>query len=132
MENLSVKGTFKTPSLNFDYAKGTLEISGRSLPEHSIEFFKEALQWLDSYIARPKAETIVNVKLEYFNTSSSKIILDIFKKIEKLHLQGNKVVVNWYFEDDDPDMQEQGEIFAEITKVPINHVPVKEFEFVFV
>ncbi|CAG1000511.1 MAG: DUF1987 domain-containing protein [Bacteroidetes bacterium] len=132
MENLYIKGTFKTPTLSFNFEKGELDISGRSLPEHSIEFYKEAMQWLDKYIENPKPETVVNVQLEYFNTSSSKVILDIFKKIELLHSKGNKVTVNWYYEEDDTDMQEQGETFAEIIKVPIKHIAVKEFDFVFV
>jgi hypothetical protein len=132
MENLIIQGTFKTPTLKFNYETGVVDISGRSLPEHSIEFYKEALLWLDNYISNPKSETIVNVQLEYFNTSSSKVILDIFKKIESLYSKGNKVTVNWYFEEDDTDMQEQGETFAEIIKVPINHIAVKEFDFVFV
>ncbi len=132
MENITIKGTFKTPTLIFNYETGVLDISGRSLPEHSIEFYKEAIQWLNKYIENPKSETIVNVQLEYFNTSSSKVILDIFKKIEALHAKGNKVIVNWYYEEDDSDMKEQGETFAEIIKVPINHIAVKEFDFVFV
>lgn len=132
MENLYIKGTFKTPTLSFNFEKGELDISGRSLPEHSIEFYKEAMQWLDKYIENPKPETVVNVQLEYFNTSFSKVILDIFKKIELLHSKGNKVTVNWYYEEDDTDMQEQGETFAEIIKVPIKHIAVKEFDFVFV
>ncbi len=132
MENLYIKGTFKTPTLSFNFEKGELDISGRSLPEHSIEFYKEAMQWLDKYIENPKPETVVNVQLEYFNTSSSKVILDIFKKIELLHSKGNKATVNWYYEEDDTDMQEQGETFAEIIKVPIKHIAVKEFDFVFV
>ncbi|NUM51797.1 MAG: DUF1987 domain-containing protein [Flavobacteriales bacterium] len=132
MENLYIKGTFKTPTLSFNFEKGELDISGRSLPEHSIEFYKEAMQWLDKYIENPKLDTIVNVQLEYFNTSSSKVILDIFKKIELLHSKGNNVTVNWYYEEDDTDMQEQGETFAEIIKIPIKHIAVKEFDFVFV
>ncbi len=131
MENLNLKGTFKFPTLNFNGETGILEIKGRSLPEHAIEFYAPVLEWMDKYKKSPKSKTTVNVSLEYFNTSSSKLILDIFRRLKELHAGGNELVVNWYYEEDDPDIQEQGEIFRDLVKVPINMIPVKEFDFSF-
>ena len=47
---------------------------------------------------------IVQVQLEYFNTSSSKCLLDLFKKLEAL----DSLSVHWYFDSDDEDMLEAG------------------------
>ena len=129
MENLHIKGTIKSPTLEFDFDNGVLAISGRSHPEHAINIYEPALQWLDEYSKNPKPLTIVNVSLEYFNTSSSKVIFDIFRRLEKLHAAGNKVLVKWHYEEDDDDLREEGEMFSELVKVPIELVSVKEFDF---
>ena len=131
MENLHIKGTIKSPTLDFNYENGVLDISGRSHPEHAINIYEPALQWLDEYAKNPKSETTVNVSLEYFNTSSSKVIFDIFRRLEKLHAGGSKVVVKWHYEEDDDDLKDEGEMFSELVKVPLELIPVKEFDFVF-
>ncbi len=129
MEKLFIPGTAKTPTLIFDGDKGIIEIFGRSYPEHAIEVYKEANDWLNEYAKSPKPETLVKVSLEYFNTSSSKVVLDIMRKVEALHLAGKKVNVEWYYENDDDDMKDQGEIYQSIMKVPIKLIGIEEFKF---
>ena len=80
-EILFLEASAKTPSVSFDPITGKLELRGRSIPENSIEFYKPLIDWLDKYSGKPKTNTIVNIQLEYFNTSSSKCILDVFKKL---------------------------------------------------
>src|SRR5579872_6481105 len=104
MEKINIESTPKTPSINFDFEKGFLEIKGRSIPENSIEFYKPLVDWLDKYASKPKTSTNVNIQLEYFNTSSSKCILDVFKKLEFIHKNGSEIIINWYYEEDDEDM----------------------------
>ena len=118
MENLHLEGSAKTPSIRFDAAAGKLELKGRSIPENSVEFYKPLNEWIDAYGKSPIAETAVDVKLEYFNTSSSKCILDLFKKLESISGERTKVTVNWYFEEDDEDMEEAGQEFSELVEIP--------------
>ena len=73
-----------------------------------------------------KPNTIVDVKLEYFNTSSSKCILDLFKQLEKLNAGNTEVKVNWYFEEDDEDMEEAGEDYQAIIDLPFKMIEVEE------
>jgi len=68
--------------------------------------------------------TEVNVQLEYFNTSSSKCILDVFKKLEAIHKSGNEVIINWYYEEDDEDMLEAGEDYESIIRIPFKMIEV--------
>jgi hypothetical protein len=126
MENLTLEGSAKTPTVKFDSAAGKLELKGRSIPENSIEFYKPLNDWIDSYASNPQTETIVDVKLEYFNTSSSKCILDLFKQLEKLNQRNTKVQVNWYFEEDDEDMAEAGEDYEAIIDLPFKMIEVEE------
>lgn len=131
MENLIIEGTLKSPTLDFNYEKGELSISGRSLPENAIGTYEPAFEWLEKYLKNPKPKTTVKVSLEYFNTSSSKLILELFKKFEELHKSGNEVVVKWYYEEDDIDLKEEGETFQELINVPIELESIKEFDFTF-
>lgn len=126
MENLILEGSAKTPTVKFDATNGVLELKGRSIPENSIEFYKPLNDWIDAYGANPKPNTIVEVKLEYFNTSSSKCILDLFKQLEKLNSGNTEVKVNWYFEEDDEDMEEAGEDYQAIIDLPFKMIEVEE------
>ena len=119
MEPINIEPSVKTPKISFDDGSGALEIEGRSIPENSTEFYKPVFEWLDAYIDSPSANTEFAFKLEYLNTSSSKCILDVLIKLEKLHINGNKVVVNWFYEEDDDDMKEAGENYQSIVSVPI-------------
>jgi len=126
MDAIIIKGTPKTPDVNFDYDKGSLLLKGRSIPENSVEFYKPLVNWLGEYSANPKPETVFEVQLEYFNTSSSKCLLDLFKKMETLGKGGNKIIVNWYYEEDDEDMLEAGEDYQSIIDVPFKMIEVEE------
>lgn len=126
MENLTLEGSAKTPTVKFDGIEGKLELKGRSIPENSIEFYKPLNDWIDGYAISPQAKTTVDIKLEYFNTSSSKCILDLFKQLEKLNQKKTKVNVNWYFEEDDEDMAEAGEDYQAIINLPFKMIEVEE------
>jgi hypothetical protein len=126
MENLILEGSAKTPSVTFNAGEGKLELKGRSIPENSVEFYKPLNDWIDSYGSSPKAATVVDIKLEYFNTSSSKCILDLFKKLEGINGKGTDVSINWYFEEDDEDMEEAGEDYQAIISLPFKIIEVEE------
>jgi len=126
MDPISIEGTPKTPTVSFDASKGLVEIKGRSIPENSIEFYKPLVDWLEEYLNQPFEKTNVNIQLEYFNTSSSKCILDVFKKLEAIYKSGNDVVINWYYEEDDEDMLEAGEDYQSIIKIPFKMIEIEE------
>jgi hypothetical protein len=120
MEVINIEPSPKTPKVVFDADNDILKIEGRSIPENSTEFYQPIYDWLDEYGTTPNDSTNFVFKLEYFNTSSSKCILDILRKLEKIHEAGNTVEVTWCYEEDDEDMQEAGEDYQGIVKVPIS------------
>jgi hypothetical protein len=124
MESIALEGTPKTPTVNMDGATGIVEIKGRSIPENSIEFYRPLVEWLEDYSKEPQELTTVNIQLEYFNTSSSKCILDVFKKLEAIKKARNEVVINWYYEEDDEDMLEAGEDYESIIRIPFKMIEV--------
>lgn len=126
MDSIFIEGTPKTPNISFDHGKGSLLLKGRSIPENSIEFYKPLVDWLDAYSSSPKPKTVCDVQLEYFNTSSSKCLLDLFKKMELMSTGGNEVIINWYYEEDDEDMLEAGEDYQSIINVPFKMIEMQE------
>lgn len=126
MEAIKIEGTSKTPSVHFQ-PSGVLELRGRSIPENSIEFYRPLVEWLDQYGGKAQEKTQVNIQLEYFNTSSSKCILDVFKKLESIHnANQSEVVINWHYEEDDEDMLEAGEDYQAIINVPFKMIEIEE------
>ena len=122
MDSYYLSATHKTPELNFNFTNGIFEISGRSIPENSIEFYRPLLKCLDEYIKDPKKDTHLKIILEYFNTSSSKCLVEIFRRLEKLHKEGQNLKIDWYYEKEDEDILESGQDFKEIMKLPIEMV----------
>ena len=116
MNILSLEGTEDTPKVILDKSNGIFEISGRSLPEDSAEFYSPILDWLKAYKDDSNESTEFMFKLEYFNTASSKLILDVLTELEEI--EGAKVT--WYFHEDDEDMEEAGEEFADLVEVPFD------------
>jgi len=126
MEVLSIKGTSQYPEVLLDKRVGKIEFSGNSLPEDAKAFFEPIIDWIDKYIDSPLQETVVNFKMSYYNTPSSKIIFQLLKKFEKVHGQKTMVKVLWHYPDDDIDMRDAGTDYSENVKIPFELKPFKE------
>ena len=122
MEVIKIIGTDDTPSVTLDAQNEIFEISGRSLPEDVAAFYEPILDWLDRYAEEPNEKTVFNFKLVYFNTASSKLILDILLKLEEMHEDDKEILIKWHFPEDDEDMEEAGEEYADIVEVPFEQV----------
>jgi hypothetical protein len=119
MEKLLIEQGIKTPYISFSHETGILELKGKSIPENSIEFYRPVYAWLDEYATQPKNKTSIIIQLEYFNTSSSKCLLDIFRKLEPIQRNSkSEVLVTWLYEEDDEDMMEAGDDYQTIVKLP--------------
>ena len=119
MDPIIISATEDTPGIKLDATNDIFELSGRSLPEDVVKFYKPILDWLDEYSQSPNETTVFDFKLSYFNTASSKIILDILMKLEGIHNDGRNITIKWHYPSDDEDMMEAGEEYADIVDVPI-------------
>lgn len=124
MKTLEIPATQDTPKVIFDKEKEKFEISGLSLPEDAVGFYKPIINWLEEYSKTPNPNTIFNLQLEYFNTASSKQIIQILLFLEKLN-DKSKVKIKWHFKDIDEDMKDLGEEYSEIIKVPFELIEYK-------
>ena len=122
MEPLIIASTSDTPAIHLDKAAGKFEFSGKSLPEDVSTFYAPVFEWIAAYGEDANDAATFVFKMTYFNTASSKIILDVLMRLEELNEDGKNINVEWHYEEDDEDMQEAGEEYSEIVEVPFKFV----------
>lgn len=120
MKSILISATKITPSVDFNCDTGVLTIKGRSLPEQAYGLYKPIIEWLDDYIENSSEKTVLNVHLEYFNSSSNKYLLLMMKKLDNLFLKGQNVEVNWFYEEDDEDSYDTVSEYKDVLNLPIN------------
>lgn len=119
------QGNEQLPTILFDINTGVFSIKGKSVPEDGKAFYEPVLQWLELYSRQPLPETHIIFDLEYFNISSSKMLLYILYKLNELQTAGNKVKVTWCYADEDDEMLEVGEDYAFMVDIPFEFKVVK-------
>lgn len=108
----------KTPEIILNNKTGQFLIEGRSFPEDANEFYQPVIHWLEVYILQAAEVTTLEIYLEFFNTSSSKYILEILKRLSKIKTLGKKMVnVRWFYDKGDEDMFETGQDYKEICEI---------------
>lgn len=112
-KNLNLAATFKTPLIEGDIEKGTFKLIGKSLPEDARAFFQPIRKWLADFYQSPAENLEVTIQLEYYNTASSKFLVNMLLQLEKLKEQ-KKITINWLYDEDDIEMQETGEDFQNL------------------
>jgi hypothetical protein len=126
MEPLNIEATPETPTIILDKDNNNFKIQGKSFPEEARSFYKPVLDWLSEYVNAPNDKTDFVVDIEYYNTASSKMLLEVLKRMKEIHKNGNKVEVHWHYPEDDEDMLEAGEDYEEILQIPFKYVPYEE------
>jgi hypothetical protein len=125
MEKFHIKGSTYIPNIDLDPETGVLEISGESYHEYTTEFFKPVFEWLEEYLKTPNRNVVMNFKMTYFNTSSSRRFIEVLTMLEDYHKNhGGNVVVNWHYEENDIDMLESGEEYAEDVDLEFHLLPI--------
>ncbi len=123
-DRVEIPRTERTPEIVLDRSgeEGRIKFLGRSLPDDARNFYRPILTWIDDYFKSPLDSTVISFDLEYFNTSSSKMLLQIIRKFQKLEEQNKNLKVEWYYLEDDEDILESGETFQDLTNI--------EFDFI--
>ncbi len=104
----------------FDKYTGRFEIKGVSLPANIFEFYHPLINWMENYCKNPNNETQLELKFDYLNSSSTKMILNLISSLEVISRDGGKVTVTWYYDSGDIEMKEMGEEFASNCNLPFN------------
>lgn len=122
MNSIKIESQEDTPKIVFDPENNIFEISGRSLPEDASLFYEPIIEWLKEYAENPNENTDLHIKMNYFNTASSKLLLDILMIMEDMVEAGSSCNIKWFYDEEDEDMEEAGEEYSELIDVPFELV----------
>jgi hypothetical protein len=103
---------------------GMIRVKGRAIHENIISFFQPVEAWVNEYIKTPADVTCIDISLEYFNSASAKLLIQLFQKILYVQLKNKKFLVNWYYEEGDEDILERGEYFSSVLDIPFNFIKI--------
>ena len=118
MDDLYLKKSFNSPEVEFLSASGELNIEGRSIPEDPGEFFERLINWLNEYFLKPAEKTVMNIKLEYINSGSSKYMLELLRIMKVNSQKGRNVLIKWYYEEGDESIEELGQHYEQTIQIP--------------
>jgi len=114
MENLQIEATKSSPKIDFNAQTNILSIVGESYPENTTQFYEKIFQWIEEFLENIKTEEVTfNIELIYFNSSSSKVLMDLFDTLEEASEEDKNIVVNWIYDEENEASLEYGEEFAE-------------------
>ena len=114
MNNIQIEATERSPEIEFNFADNIFSIRGESYPENVSEFFGEIMQRFNTHVSSLEdANVTFNFELIYFNSSTAKVLMGLFDQLDQIAKNGNKVIINWCYEEDDDNMEELGEEFGE-------------------
>ncbi len=115
-----IEATKDFPQVVLNKEQNHFEISGRSLPEDAIKFYSPIKDWFLKYVENPNEKTVLIIKLEYYNSSSAKILVKLFMEFEKIFVLGKDVQIDWYYKEKDDVILERGDEIKEFLTLPVN------------
>jgi hypothetical protein len=118
MEAMYIHKTPFTPQVFLNPKTGLLEIKGRSTSENAFGFYQPVIRWIKDFGANPTDEVVVSLQFDYFNSSSSKCILDILRLVASMKQGKRKIAIHWITSAEDLDMKETGKDFESLIKLP--------------
>lgn len=130
MESLHIQATEFTPEIYFNVEENMFEISGFSRPEDVRTFYQQFFSWIEEHSSeiektKSKSDKLkVVFKLVYFNSASSKCLLDILIALKKIYLEN--LDIEWHYEEGDEDLLEAGEEFSNAIEVNFRYIEVEE------
>ena len=119
MEKIVISATQKTPIIHLD--NGIIEIKGRSTPEDIDKVYLPVFSWFDKYLESPEKQTIINFHFEYFNSSTTKVLMRLINKVVSLSKSDEyELIINWIYFDE--DILEHGQDFEELSGISFNFI----------
>lgn len=132
MDSLIIEATEDSPKILFDTASNRFTISGESRPENAGKFYSPVINWIvkfeETTLAVKKSENkessplVFVFKLDYFNSTSAKYIMDILLILKKFAEQGYKINVEWHYDKRDDDMLDAGNEFSDTVDLKFDFI----------
>jgi|GEM_PF-839891 len=107
------------PAISLNKKDGNIFINGRCLPADPVKFFEPLIDWANKYAEDPHSFTNVMINADYINTGSIKSLCIFFDMLLKVELKGCTLIIKWYCEPDDTDIDETIVMVEAVSKVKI-------------
>ena len=126
-DDLFIPASGSSPEVDFRFGAHTLSLKGESYPENAAAFYGDIIARTRAYLAGPPDHDVtVDVALTYFNSSSTKMLFNLFAALNDAAEAGTRVVLNWYHDVDDDTILEFGaELHDEFPAIDFHDVPVE-------
>lgn len=127
MEALHLEASEDTPKIYFEPEVEIYLLEGKSLPENAIDFYQPVFDWAQNffYSKDVPSNVVINFKLDYFNTASSKQIAKFLRIIENSPSSEN-VTIKWYYDEEDTDMLKAGNRYNKLMNIHFEFVTNKD------
>jgi hypothetical protein len=121
-----------TPEILFDIENRIFRLKGVSRPEDVFKFYLPAVNWLKELDQDITTHTnakynipVINIEfnLSYFNSASSKMLLQILELFKKIQDKGIELKVDWHYDESDEQMYDDGLDLSETVGIPFNYIP---------
>lgn len=129
MENLIREASTNTPGIKCDFIANSVTIEGESRPENVRAFYADIFNWMEKYNSSVESidgkKTLnLNFKLDYFNSSSLKVFMELIELVKKISAshQGVQYAINWYHHEDDEDILDSGKEIEKMNGVKMNFI----------
>ena len=120
MKNYIVHADTKSPEIVF-LTTGVCMISGSSRPENSVSFYKPFIAWINDYKKTSPAKIDLTLDLDYVNSSSIKVMMDILKLLKEIASK-KSFTITWLYEEEDLDALDLGKVLEKNLGVDFNYV----------
>ena len=123
METLHILAGKDTPEIYFGPDVDIFQLEGISLPPNPVHFYEPVFEWVHKFLNSGELKSNINIifKLDYFNTSSMKQIVKLFRIINNSP-EKEKVTINWCYDEEDTDMLDAGKRFQQFTQIRFNFI----------
>lgn len=125
LKPLIIDGTKNSPEVILDPLQNIFQFSGTSMSEDAVGFYLPVVKWIKEYAENPNEKTHIVFKMTYFNTASSKLLWEIMILFQDMYIKGHKIQIEWHYHEEDEDMEEAGEIYAERMDIPIDLIMIE-------
>lgn len=122
IQTLEINGTRDTPYVLLDAKNSIFKIEGSSMPENSARFFNPIFDWIEEYVKSPNKSTHLVCNLDYFNSSSAKMLYQLFIELENIKEVGNNVKISWQYQSEDKLIEEKGLEYQSILSIPFEMI----------
>lgn len=131
MDSLIIEATEDSPKIMFDTVANRFIISGESRPENAGKFYTPVINWIVNYeetLSSRKSDStdesplVFIFRLDYFNSTSAKYIMDVLLVIKKFVDLGYKINIEWHYDKRDDDMLDAGNEFSDTVDLKFSFV----------